>query len=87
LASSRRSIQHRAAGREGDTVDQVQINNNTTKSRPFVTADGWVWFQGTDNGLWKVQTDGNPQSQSKPGNNATYSTPFVTADGWVCFRE
>ena len=44
----------------------------------------WVWFRGTDNGVWTVFNDGS--RQSKPGNNATNSTPFVTADGWVWFQ-
>jgi hypothetical protein len=51
------------------------IGNNTTKSTPFVTTDGWVWFQGTDNKLWKVFNDGTQQSQ--PGNNTTSSSPIV----------
>jgi len=67
----------------GDS-NQYTVGNNTTKSTPFVTPDGWVWFQGTDNKLWKVFEDGSQQSQ--PGNNETLSTPFVTPDGWVWFQ-
>jgi hypothetical protein len=63
---------------------QSQIGNNTTASTPFVTPDGWVYFQGTDNTLWKVFNDGSQQSQI--GNNTTASTPFVTPDGWVYFQ-
>ena len=57
---------------------QYNVGNNTTKDSPFVTSDGWVYFQGTDNAFWKVRTDGT--QQSKPGNNTTNSTPFVTSD-------
>ena len=46
--------------------------------------DGWVYFQGTDNTLWKVRNDGT--KQPRIGNNTTASTPFVTADGWVYFQ-
>ena len=45
---------------------------------------GWVYFQGTDNKLWKVFNDGSQQAQI--GGNTTASTPFVTADGWVYFQ-
>jgi hypothetical protein len=64
-------------------ASQHQLGNNTTSSTPFVTPDGWVWFQGTDNKLWKVCTDGTQQSQ--PGNNTTSSSPLVVG-GWVYFR-
>jgi Domain of unknown function (DUF5050) len=57
---------------------QYIIGNNKTKSRPFVTKDGWVWFQGTDNRLWKVQSDGT--QQSNPGGNFTASSPIVVGD-------
>lgn len=63
---------------------QNQIGNNTTASRPFVTPDGVVYFRGTDNKLWRVNSDGTSQKQI--GNNTTKSTPFVTADGWVWFQ-
>jgi hypothetical protein len=63
--------------------NQFQINNNTTSSTPFVTADGWVWFQGTDDRLWKVCNDGTQQSQ--PGNNTTSAPPTVVGD-YVYFR-
>jgi hypothetical protein len=51
---------------------------------PFVTADGWVYFRGTDDKLWKVFHDGTRQAQI--GGNTTASTPFVTPDGWVYFQ-
>ena len=53
---------------------------------PFVTADGWVWFQDIDYKLYRMKTDGS--QLSTPGNAAKYTTdlvPLVTADGWVWF--
>jgi hypothetical protein len=64
-------------------ASQHQLGDNTTSSTPFVTSDGWAWFQGTDNKLWKVLLDGSQQSQ--PGNNTTSSSPFVVGN-WVYFR-
>jgi hypothetical protein len=66
-----------------DGTNQMQIGNNTTKSTPFVTPDGWVWFQGTDNKLWKVFKDGTHQSQ--PRGNSTASNPTVVGD-YVYFQ-
>ncbi len=64
---------------------QENVNGNKTRSQPFVTADGWVWFQGENNNhLLRVFNDGS--KQSRPGGHSTSSTPFVTADGWVWFR-
>ena len=63
---------------------QNQIGNNTTSSHPFVTPGGVVYFRGTDNKLWRVNSDGTNQSQI--GTNTTKSTPFVTPDGWVWFQ-
>jgi hypothetical protein len=42
-----------------------------------------VWFQGTDDKLWKVFNDGTHGSQ--PGNHKTSSSPLVVG-GWVYFR-
>jgi hypothetical protein len=64
-------------------VGQFQIGPNTTLSTPFVTSDGWVYFQGTDDKLWKVFQDGTQQSQIGP--NTTSAMPYVV-DGWVYFR-
>ena len=64
-------------------ASQHQLGNNTTLSTPFVTSDNWVWFQGTDDKLWKVHTDGSQQSQ--PGNNTTSSSPVVLGE-WAYFR-
>jgi photosystem II stability/assembly factor-like uncharacterized protein len=66
------------------TSAQMQIGNNTTESTPFVTSDGWVYFQGTDNRLLRVFNDGTGGTQI--GTNSTDSAPFVTDDGWVYFR-
>ncbi len=67
---------------------QNQIGNNTTASSPFVTASGVVYFQGTDNKLWRVNGDGTGQTQI--GTNKTKSTPFVFADPltgeWIYFQ-
>ena len=63
---------------------QNQIANNTTSSSPFVTADDVIYFRGTDDKLFRVNSDGSGLSQI--GHNSTKSTPFVTADGWVWFH-
>lgn len=72
----------------GISMAQTQIGNNTTASSPFVTPAGVVYFQGTDNKLWKVNGDGTGQTQI--GTNKTKSTPFVFADPltgeWVYFQ-
>jgi predicted alpha-1,6-mannanase (GH76 family) len=77
-------------------AQQSQIGNNATASMPFIMAypsedwfhsDDWVYFRGTDDGLWRVNYDGSQQSQI--GNNKTASTPFVTSHGgedWVYFQ-
>jgi hypothetical protein len=63
---------------------QQQINGNLTVHSPFVTADGWVWFCGTNYGLNRVFNDGS--QQSLPGSNKTFNVPVVTANGWVWFQ-
>jgi hypothetical protein len=65
-------------------LGQYSINHNATASAPFVTPDGWVWFQGVDRRLWKVLSDGSQQSQ--PGSCLTLSAPFVQGD-WVYFQN
>jgi len=65
-------------------VSQHQFGNNTTLSTPCVTSDGWVWFQGTDDKLWKALLPAATQ-QSQPGNNTTSSSPLVQGE-WVYFR-
>ena len=67
----------------------ASIVRTSTASTPFVVPDpnggAWVYFQGTDNTLWKVRDDGSQQSQI--GSNTTASTPFVAPDpnggAWV----
>src|SRR5262245_22069021 len=66
--------------------------DNKTKSTPFVTADGWVWFQGTNDGLNRMKTDGS--QKTIVDNNLTLSTPVVgpmsiyygVAGEWVYWR-
>jgi len=69
-------------------MTQNQIGANTTASSPFVAPGDILYFQGTDNKLWKVNGDGTDQIQI--GTNTTSSTPFVFSDPltgkWVYFR-
>jgi hypothetical protein len=70
-------------------MSQNQIGNNTTASTPFVTPGDVVYFQGTDNKLWRVNSDGTDQYQI--GTNTTDSEPFVftdpaTGEDWIFFR-
>ena len=70
---------------------QNQIGDNTTASTPFVTAGDVVYFRGTDDQLWKVNSDGSDQAQvGIDGANTTQSTPVVFDDPvtgeWVYFR-
>ena len=58
-------------------------NRFKTKATPFVTSDGWIYFQGIDNKLWKIDTNGN--NANWLGSNKTASTPVVV-NGWVYFR-
>jgi hypothetical protein len=63
---------------------QNQIGNNTTSSSPLVAAGDVIYFRGTDNKLWEVNSDGSNQSQIR--TNSTNSTPFVAPAGWVWFQ-
>jgi hypothetical protein len=67
-----------------ETDPPVNIGGAKTRSAPFVTSDGWVWFQGENNALEKMRSDGT--EPSNPGGATTQSTPFVTSDGWVWFQ-
>jgi len=49
----------------------TQMGNNTTASRPFVSGD-YIYFQGTDNKLWKMNVSGIEQINLVDGN----VTPF-----------
>ena len=62
---------------------QTQLGKQTTNSTPFVTTDGWVWFQGTNGELLKIFNDGT--QLSRPGANDTTSSPTVVGN-WVYFR-
>ena len=61
-------------------------------STPFVVPDpnggAWIYYQGTNNELWKIKDDGSQQTQV--GGNTTVSTPFVVPDPngipWVYFQ-
>lgn len=59
--------------------DLTQIGSNTTGSTPYVTLDPttnevWVYFQGTDNKLWKVRNDAAGRGLLHIGGNCTRST-------------
>jgi hypothetical protein len=69
----------------------TQFGNNYTKSPPFVFRDptgDWVYFQGTDDRLLRVKTNGADGTWL--GGNYTKSSPFVakdpTGDIWVYFQ-
>jgi hypothetical protein len=81
----------------GNCSSQYHIGENMpagkqyTKSTPFVVPDpnsgAWIYYQGTDNTLWKIKDDGSQQSNIC--NNTTAATPFVASltDGrWVYFE-
>ena len=68
----------------------LNIGGNYTQSSPYVSEDGWVYFQGTytytgdgtePGHLWNVFNDGTQQSQL--GGNYTGSTPKVGATQFV----
>lgn len=69
----------------------TQFGNNYTKSPPFVFRDptgDWVYFQGTDDRLLRVRTNGADGMWL--GRNYTKSSPFVAQDPsgdiWVYFQ-
>jgi hypothetical protein len=57
---------------------------------PDPNGGAWVYYQGTDNTLWKIRDDGT--QQVNVGGNTTASPPFVVPDAngdggaWVYFR-
>lgn len=56
-----------------------------TNSSPFVSvADGFVYFQGTDNTLWRVNKDDG--SGGKVQGFQTKSPPYAPGDGFVYFQ-
>jgi hypothetical protein len=83
-----------------DGTQSSQIGANTTSSTPFVVPDpnggaSWVYFQGTDNALWKVRDDGSQPyhiGENMPaGKQYTSSSPFVVPDpqggAWVYYQR
>ncbi|HEV2424195.1 MAG TPA: DUF5050 domain-containing protein [Terriglobia bacterium] len=72
-------------------IPYITYTNDTTASTPVAVPDPnggvWIYYQGTDNGLWKVKDDGTGQLQIN--DNSTASTPFVVPDpqgAWVYFK-
>ena len=55
-----------------------------TLSDVFVAADGYMYFRGTDDTLWRSKTDGT--DGSNPNGFKTLSDVFVAADGYMYFR-
>ena len=45
-----------------------------------------MYFQGTDNKLWKVRNDAAGSGLFHIGGNYTRSSPYVSDDGWVYFQ-
>jgi hypothetical protein len=69
-------------GSDGSGV--LNLGGFKTNSVPFAAADGFVYFQGTDNTLWRVNSvDG---SGTKVGGFQTTSSPFVPGDGFIYFQ-
>ncbi len=64
-----------------ETARSINLAGHTSLSTPFV-AGGVVFFQGTDNKLWRVNIDG---SDSRPLHYESRSAPFVQ-DGYVYFQ-
>jgi hypothetical protein len=74
-------------------TDLTHIGGQYTNSTPFVTFDATtqevhVYFQGLNNGLYRVNSDGSNFFQI--GTNTTDAAPFVFSDPvdgeWVYFR-
>ena len=87
-------FQGSGSGDKDDRLYQVNVDNpngdNTwlgrlkTKSSPFVENGTYVYFQGTDDQLWRVSTEGT--GLSSPGcGNWTKATPFVYGNS-IFFR-
>jgi len=73
-------------------IPLLHIGGHKTKSSPFVSGD-WVYFQGTDDKLWKIKNDGSGTYHIGAGNPyvipffgcSTKSSPFVAGD-YVYFQ-
>jgi hypothetical protein len=65
-------------------VSRPQANEFKTHSDVLVAADGFMYFRGTDDKVWRVSTD--EKVSSNPGGFKTHSDVFVAADGFMYFR-
>ncbi len=67
-----------------DGSGATNLGGYTAQSSPFVAADGFVYFQGTDDTLWKVNTqDGTGASL---GGYKTNTAPVAGNDGYAYFQ-
>ena len=66
------------------TGSGAKVGGYKTKNTPCVPGDGYIYFQGTDDKLWKVPTSGS--GGVNLGGYKTNSTPWVAADGYVYFQ-
>jgi len=67
-----------------DGSGAVNLGGYKAQSTPFVASDGFVYFQGTDNTLWKVsKTDGTGTSL---GGYKSNTAPVVGSDGYAYFQ-
>jgi lysine-specific metallo-endopeptidase family protein/uncharacterized protein DUF5050 len=72
---------------DGDLPKKMFPLGSKSKSPPFVTFDGWVWYVGENYAVMKIFWDGTQPANPNPGGATTNSAsaPHVTADGWVWF--
>jgi peptidyl-Lys metalloendopeptidase len=56
-----------------------------SKSPPFVSNDGWVWFVGENGAVMKIFYDGTRADNPGGAYTALSAAPFVTTDGWVWY--
>jgi hypothetical protein len=69
---------------EDDGSGGTVLGGFATNSTPFVAADGFVYFQGTDNTVWKV--DKSSGSGTTLGGFKANSMPYAATDGFVYFQ-
>lgn len=69
---------------EDDASGGMVLGGFATDSTPFVGTDGFVYFQGTDNTVWKV--DKSSGSGTKLGGFKSKSMPYAATDGFVYFQ-
>ena len=60
----------------------MPLGGHSANSSPFVARD-FVYFQGTDNGLYRMQADG--KGFAPINGHVTKASPFVT-DKYIYFR-